>query len=450
MWHFDHRFSSYHNLGKIKGRGGRGLPPVLEEEYADPSFEITPRYWILEEKVDSRLSDTEHSSHWLMGWRDVSNAKLDRTMVCGVLPRWGVNHKFPLFFTHENPILAASLLCNFSSLTFDFVARQKMGGTSFAYFYLKQLPIIPPDFYTESRLSFIVPKVLELTYTSHSLAPFARDLGYDGPPFRWDEERRALLRADLDAFYARAYGLDRDELRYILDPADVKGPDYPSETFRVLKEKEIRQYGEYRTRRLVVEAWDRMEQDGTFTALGMAGTGSAAAQQAIQLPPLENLPDAAWARAVPSPQHDPSAALAAILKSLDGPTLIRTVRLTAAIMLEPHLLTHLLPPEDQAQWRRLAGQEAEPRSGNVIGFVARTTPGWNAAITNHRGNGRLLEDIAARTWAPGTGLERFDTAGWPEGRARFVINALQKLDIDATIRAAPGEIRDWIANAANG
>lgn len=91
----------------------------------------------------------------------------------------------------------------------------------------------------------------------------------DGPPFAWDEDRRAHLRADLDAFYARAYGLTRDELRYILDPADVKGEGYPSETFRVLKEKEIRHHGEYRTRRLVLAAWDRMEADGAFAAMGM-------------------------------------------------------------------------------------------------------------------------------------------------------------------------------------
>jgi hypothetical protein len=61
----------------------------------------------------------------------------------------------------------------------------------------------------------------------------------------------------------------RDELRYILDPADVKGPDYPSETFRVLKDKEIRSLGEYRTRRLVLAAWDRMEAAGEFAALGL-------------------------------------------------------------------------------------------------------------------------------------------------------------------------------------
>jgi len=92
---------------------------------------------------------------------------------------------------------------------------------------------------------------------------------YDGPPFASDEDRRAFLRADLDAFYAHAYGLTRDELRYILDPADVKAPDYPSQTFRVLKEKQIRRHGEYRTRRLVLAVWDRMEAGGEFSAMGM-------------------------------------------------------------------------------------------------------------------------------------------------------------------------------------
>ena len=76
------------------------------------------------------------------------------------------------------------------------------------------------------------------------------------PPFIWNDDRRARIRADLDARIARLYGVSRDDLRYILDPHDVEGPDFPGETFRVLKEKELRQYGEYRTRRLVLEAWD--------------------------------------------------------------------------------------------------------------------------------------------------------------------------------------------------
>jgi hypothetical protein len=90
------------------------------------------------------------------------------------------------------------------------------------------------------------------------LKPWAVDLGYDGPPFIFDPERRALLRAELDAYYAHLYGLSRDELRYILDPSNLMGPDYSSETFRVLKTNELRQFGEYRTQRLVLEAWDRL------------------------------------------------------------------------------------------------------------------------------------------------------------------------------------------------
>ena len=128
--------------------------------------------------------------------------------------------------------------------------------------------MLPPSAYGEAAINFILPRILELTYTSHALAPWAKDLGHSGPPFPWDEERRARLRAELDAFYAHAYGLSRDELRYILDPADVMGSDYPSETFRVLKEKDIKAHGEYRTRRLVLAAWDELEAGGGFADPG--------------------------------------------------------------------------------------------------------------------------------------------------------------------------------------
>src|SRR5512147_1396413 len=77
--------------------------------------------------------------------------------------------------------------------------------------------------------------------------------------FHWKDVRLAQLRAELDAYYSRLYGLTRDELRYILDPKEVHGEDFPGETFRVLKEKEVKQFGEYRTRRLVLEAWDYLE-----------------------------------------------------------------------------------------------------------------------------------------------------------------------------------------------
>lgn len=256
IWHYDHRFSSYHNLGIVKGRGGRGLPPTSADEYADPNFEVKPRYWMPRDVVDKRISELGISERWLLGWRDVANAKVERTMVCSFIPYFATNHKLPIIASPITADKKAVFMANLASVPFDYVARQKMGGTSFAYFYLKQLPILPPSAYTEAYLAFIVPRVLELSYTSHAMAAFARDLGYDGAPFAWDEDRRAQLRAELDAWYALAYGLTRDELRYVLDPKDVMGADYPSETFRVLQKNEIAKFGEYRTRRLVLAAYD--------------------------------------------------------------------------------------------------------------------------------------------------------------------------------------------------
>jgi len=145
-------------------------------------------------------------------------------------------------------------------LVCDYVARQKVGGASLKYFTMKQIAVLPPERFGEAELDFIVPRVLELIYTANDLAPWAASLGYERSPFSFDPARRAQVRAELDAYYARLYGLDRDELRYILDPTDVMGPDYPTETFRVLKQREMntKEFGEYRTRRLVLEAWDQL------------------------------------------------------------------------------------------------------------------------------------------------------------------------------------------------
>ncbi|WP_299614081.1 N-6 DNA methylase [uncultured Tateyamaria sp.] len=261
FWHFDHRWSSFEESSEDS---------LISERKQDPDFEPETRYWVDEQEVTQRLLEKGWDRKWMISSRNVSDSRNERTFVAALLPFCGLGNSGSVWaLEDDDPKLASGLLANLNCLALDFVARQKIPGMNVNYFMINQFPVLPPAFYTESRLAFIIPKVLELTYTSHSLAPFARDLSHDGPPFAWDEDRRADLRADLDAFYARAYGLTRDELRYILDPADVKGPDYPSETFRVLKEKEIRTHGEYRTRRLVLAAWDRMEANGEFTAMGM-------------------------------------------------------------------------------------------------------------------------------------------------------------------------------------
>ena len=99
-----------------------------------------------------------------------------------------------------------------------------------------------------SEAVMIFPRALELTYTAWDLEPFAKDCGYDGSPFRWDEERRFLLRCELDAAYFHLYGIERDDVDYIM------------ETFRVWREKEEKLCGEYRTKRVILEIYDEMQR----------------------------------------------------------------------------------------------------------------------------------------------------------------------------------------------
>ena len=247
---FDHRWATYTPDGNSRD--------VTLAEHCDPGFLVTPRYWVDAAEVAQRLADKGWTRGWLMGWRDICRATDERTVIAAVVPRVGVGHTMPLFMTAQEPQLAAALLANFSVVVLDFIARVKVGGTHLTYGYLKQFPILPPDRYSEADLAYIVPRVLELTYTAHDLQAWAHDLGYDGPSYAFDPDRRALLRAELDAYYARLYGLTRDELRYILDPSDVMGDDYPSETFRVLQRNEMHEFGEYRTQRLVLSAWDQL------------------------------------------------------------------------------------------------------------------------------------------------------------------------------------------------
>ena len=200
---------------------------------------------------------------WLMGWRDITNATNERTVIASVFPKVGTGDGLLLKYpTRVPPTTAACLNACLCSLALDFVARQKVGGTHLKYNVFKQLAVLSPDRFSSSDIDFIAPRVLELTYTSHSMRSWAEDLGHAGPPFGWDPDRRMQLRTELDGFFARKYGLTRDQLRYVLDPADTHGSDYPSETFRGLRDKEIAQFGEYRTQRLVLEAYDRLEGVG--------------------------------------------------------------------------------------------------------------------------------------------------------------------------------------------
>ncbi|RUT01605.1 hypothetical protein DSM106972_067020 [Dulcicalothrix desertica PCC 7102] len=250
MFHqYDHRWATYNDVSEIRD--------LTDTEKIDTNLYVKPRYWIEKDNVENTLGD-KWKRNWFLCFRRTSKAVNQRTSIFNILPKIAVNDKAPIIINNKSTVLNACLLANCNSLVFDYSTRQKIGGVDLSFFILKQLPVLSPESYTQEDIKFIVPRVLELVYTAWDMQPFAQDMGYNGEPFIWDSNRRALLRADLDAYYAKLYGLTRDELRYILDPADVYGADFPSETFRVLKNNEIKQFGEYRTQRLVLEAWDRM------------------------------------------------------------------------------------------------------------------------------------------------------------------------------------------------
>jgi hypothetical protein len=270
---FTHRWATY-----TDGGGTRDATP---EELADPTFAVRPRYWVPKSEVEAKLSGTWDRG-WVLAFRDIARATDERTCIAGVLPPFAIGHKAPLLGSDQTAIDQGLLTANLNVLVHDFVVRHKVGGTNLGFFLVRQFPVLPPDRYNATDRAFITPRVVELTYTAWDLRAFAADMGMDGAPFRWDEARRAVMRAELDAVYARLYGLHRKQLRYILDPHALTAreiatlvtddtedaPDaprvegFPGETFRVLKDRETRQYGEYRTGRLVLEAWDRLARCG--------------------------------------------------------------------------------------------------------------------------------------------------------------------------------------------
>lgn len=164
------------------------------------------------------------------------------------------------------------LLAQLSSIPFDYVAKQKCGRLHMSQYIIQQQPILAPEQISNEIKWEMAKRVMELTYFNHDMDAWTEELWEEmtdeqrnempnigkNEPFIFDPDRRAVLQAELDAIVAHLYGLTTDELRYILDPEDICGPGCINETFRVLKERELREYGEYRTRRLVLDAWHHL------------------------------------------------------------------------------------------------------------------------------------------------------------------------------------------------
>lgn len=270
--HFDHRFGDY--ADRSADAEGSGLPDVPLECLQDPTYAPLPRYWVPASEVDSRLQD-RWLHGWLLGWRDICRSTDERTVIASVVPRVGVGNNLPVSLLGMSPATSPALVGCISSLALDFVARFKVGGTHLNFFIAHQLPVVAPRTFespapwsTEvALLQWLTPRVLELTYTSWDLACLAHDLDFDGPPFRWDEDRRFLLRCELDAAYLHLY-LSTPEDWQAAAPAELlaafhtprDAAAYILDTFPIVRRKDEQAHGEYRTKRVILEIYDDMQR----------------------------------------------------------------------------------------------------------------------------------------------------------------------------------------------
>ena len=197
----------------------------------------------------------------LQAFRHITNSTNERTLIVDNIPLGPAGHNAAIItYRHFRAVAYALVLGNMNSIPLDWAARISVGGVNMSFFVVKQLPVLPPDAYLKKSncgqpwVYLIVPRVLELAHTSGDIDGFATDLGYQGSPFPWNEKRRHGLRCELDAIFAHMYGLTRPDLEWILD-ATPPGSSFPS-----LKQHELKEFGEYRTQRMVLQAFDLLDE----------------------------------------------------------------------------------------------------------------------------------------------------------------------------------------------
>ena len=279
IWFYNHHYGTW----PTSSPRPNAIPNVEIDELSNENSLILPWYWTPVEDVMSKLEKLDNEGNviwkwnhpWLLGYRKISNATNERTFVSSIIPLPNGAGDSIIYVMIDNVLHSALVQGIFSSLTFDYISKQKMGGSNMSNFITKQLPVLSLEQIPDEMIMPIVSRVARLCYFNHDLDGWAEELWNELSPkqqteipelgrkecFIYDPEKRAVLQAELDAIFAHLYGLDTEDLVYILDPEDICGKGCINETFRVLKDNELRQYGEYRTKRLVLEAWNKFEFD---------------------------------------------------------------------------------------------------------------------------------------------------------------------------------------------
>lgn len=247
---YDHRAASV--VVNLQNLNRPAQPePATEEQHANPDWMPDPQFWVKQSSIEETKV-----YRWVLAFKDITSPTNNRTMIAAALPSYGFGNKVPLLLTNgpvsEYVQWAPFLLANLNSVSFDFVARQKLHGQTLNLFIVEQLPVIPHDKYArkfgnKSAAEIVKEDVLALTYTANDMTPFARDMGYTGKPFKWDEVDRTRRRARLDALYFMLYfpSGTRKEIETLRETAH-----YIFSTFPIVEREDMAAHGRYLSRDL--------------------------------------------------------------------------------------------------------------------------------------------------------------------------------------------------------
>ncbi|MBI4579477.1 MAG: hypothetical protein HY718_07235 [Planctomycetes bacterium] len=221
---FDHRAASVLVEGANWMRQGQTDDAPLVS-HQNPEFVVIPRFWVAEEEVTRSLGSERPELPGFLGFKDITSPTNQRTMIASIIPFSAVTNHFPLLLMQVHWRRQTCLLANLNAFVFDYATRQKIGGVTLNFFIVEQLPTLPPDRYDEkcpwdkktTLERWISERVLKLTCTANDMRPLAEAAGFKPGVHGWNEADRHRLRAELDAAYFILYGLDREEVDYVLD-----------------------------------------------------------------------------------------------------------------------------------------------------------------------------------------------------------------------------------------
>jgi hypothetical protein len=256
---FDHRAASVAvNEDNLHNAAVSG--EVTPDQKANPDFNPEPQFFIPEKELK-----WESKLNWAIGFRDIARSTDMRTIIGSIVPKYGFGNKLPLLIPENDATystFAPLLLSNMNAFVFDFISRQKIHSTSVNFYLFEQLPVLPASAYVQkfgsmTAADIVKREVLRLTYTAHDMEPFARDMGYDGPPFIWDETDRRHRRARLDALYFHLYGISREDADYILS------------TFPIVEKQDRAEFGRYLTRDLILAYMNALDAGDSETVVAL-------------------------------------------------------------------------------------------------------------------------------------------------------------------------------------